>query len=253
MTENFIVLEREGNVAVLRLSRGVTNAIDLQMVSELAQAVETVKLDPALLGLVLTSNNDKFLSIGFDIPGLIQLSEDEFTRFYHAFNRACLDLFLLPKPTVAAITGHAIAGGCILALCCDYRFVAEGRKLMGLNEIKLGVPVPYVADRILGALVGYRNARQVVDTGNFYPSGESLQLGLVDKVLAQEKVLAEAMAKVRQLGGMPGRAYSLIKGDRVEPVAAEIRRGLEERERRFVECWFSDEARQALRQAASKF
>jgi enoyl-CoA hydratase/carnithine racemase len=253
MNETFVVLERAGDVAVVCLSRDVTNAIDLQMVSELAQAVEAVELDPDLLGLVLTSNNDKFLSIGFDIPSLIQLSESEFTRFYHAFNRACLDLFLLPKPTVAAIGGHAVAGGCILTLCCDYRFVAEGRKLIGLNEIKLGVPVPYVADRILAALVGYRNARQVVDTGDFYPPAESLELGLVDRVLPPQEVLSQAIAKVRQLGRMPGTAYSLIKGDRVEPVVAEIQRGLEDRQRRFVESWFSEAAREALRQAASRF
>lgn len=78
---------------------------------------------------------------------------------------AYLALYTLPKPVVAAITGHAIAGGCILALCCDYRFISEGRKLMGLNEVKLGVPVPYLADRVLHALVGTRYAREIIESG----------------------------------------------------------------------------------------
>jgi len=253
MTENVVLLERERDIAVVRLCRGVTNALDLKMVTELAQVVHLVGVDPSFLGLVLASNNDKFLSIGFDIPNLVQLAREDFALFFRAFNQICVDLFALPKPTAAAITGHAIAGGCILTLCCDYRLIGEGRKLMGLNEIKLGVPVPYVADCILRALVGYRNARQVMETGDFYSPDDSLRLALVDEVLPQEQVVSESIAKVRALGAMPGKAFSLIKGNRVDPVLAEIRGGLEDREHSFIESWYSESTRERLKEAARKF
>jgi enoyl-CoA hydratase/carnithine racemase len=250
---NLVLLESERDIAIVRLNRGVTNALNLELVTELAQAVRTVRLDPALRGLVLTSSNDKFLSIGLDIPTLLPLSPQDFTVFQRAFSRVCIDLYTLPKPTVAAITGHAIAGGCILVLCCDYRFIAEGHKLMGLNEIKLGLPVPYVPDCILRALVGYRNARDIMGTGDFYPPEEALRLGLVDQVLPPQEVLPRCKDKLVALGAMPGEAASLIKRNRVEPVEAEIRAGLEDRERSFIQCWYSEEARARLKEAATKF
>jgi enoyl-CoA hydratase/carnithine racemase len=250
---NLVLLESERDIAIVRLNRGVTNALNLELVTELAQAVRTVRLDPALRGLVLASSNDKFLSIGFDIPNLLTLSRQDFTVFYRAFSQMCIDLYTLAKPTVAAITGHAIAGGCILVLCCDYRFIAEGRKLMGLNEIKLGVPVPHVADCVLRALVGYRNARDVMGTGDFYQPEEALRLGLVDQVIPPEEVLPRCIDKLGALGAMPGEAVSLIKRNRVEPVEAEIRAGLEDRERSFIQCWYSEEARARLKEAAAKF
>jgi len=253
MSDKPLLLERHDDVAVIRLDRGVTNAIDLEVVHALENALREVARDPACIGLVLTSSNDKFLSIGFDIPNLLPLSESDFAAFFRSFNEMCLDLFLLAKPTAAAITGHAIAGGCILALGCDYRMIAEGRKLMGLNEIRLGVPVPYFADCVLRSLVGWRNARMIMETGDFFPAKEALELGLVDQVFPQEDVLHHALEKVRALGRTPGRAYSLIKGNRVEPIALEVRRGLEKQEKSFLEAWYSEPARTQLKQAASRF
>jgi enoyl-CoA hydratase/carnithine racemase len=135
--------EYHDKVAVVKLNRGITNALNLQLVNELAETLHGVKHDSDVHSLVLGSSNEKFFSIGFDVPELFELTKSDFKFFYQTFNRVCLDLYTLPKPTIAVITGHAIAGGAILALCCDYRFIAEGRKLMGLNEIRLGVPVPY--------------------------------------------------------------------------------------------------------------
>ena len=180
--------EVRDEVALVQLDRPVTNALDLELVHELGQALQGVRHDPHVRGLVLASSNVKFFSIGFDIPSLFDLPREEFQTFYRDFNRMCLDLYTLPRPAVAAITGHATAGGCILALCCDYRFIAEGRKLVGLNEIRLGVPVPYLADCILRHLVGVRLARDVMDSGEFYPPATSLQMGLVDQVLPLEQV-----------------------------------------------------------------
>ncbi|MEE8391251.1 MAG: enoyl-CoA hydratase/isomerase family protein [Anaerolineae bacterium] len=133
--------EYRDRVAIVKLNRPVTNALNLQLVDELTETLQNVRHDANVHSLVLGSSNEKFFSIGFDIPQLFELDRESFTKFYQAFNRVCLDLYTLPKPTVAAIPGHAIAGGCILALCCDYRLIAQGRKLMGLNEIKLGVPI----------------------------------------------------------------------------------------------------------------
>jgi enoyl-CoA hydratase/carnithine racemase len=248
-----VEVDYRNTVAIVSLDRGITNALSVECVTELAGVIEGVKTDSQARGIVLSSTNDKFFSIGFDVPQLYGLPEDDFRLFYESFNDMALGLYAMPKPTVAAITGHAIAGGCILALCCDHRLIAAGRKLMGLNEVKLGVPAPYLVDCVLRDLVGVRHAREILALGEFYPPEEVLRLGMVDEVIAPEEVVARAVDKAEQLGAMPQLAYEIIKRNRVERVAAEVLGKWEERKRDFVNCWYSEEARERLRAAMDRF
>lgn len=240
-------------VAIISLDREVTNALNLQLLNELSEALNHVKQDAGTQSLVLTSSNDKFFSIGFDIPQLIHLPKEEFGYFYKTFNQVYTDLLRFPKPTVAAITGHATAGGCILALCCDYRFIAEGRKLMGLNEVKLGVPVPYPVACVLTQIVGARIAREIMYTGDFYPPEDLFQMGMVDQVLPLGQVLPQSMEKARLLGALPQEAFSSIKRNLLEPVEAQILGQVEGKEQLFIDLWYSEDVRQRLREAVEKF
>lgn len=248
-----ISVDYQDEVAVVRLSRSVTNALNLELVNQLADALERIEHDPKVCGLVLGTSSDKFFSIGFDIPQLFDLTRKEFEIFYRAINQTCLDLYTMPKPTVAALTGHAIAGGCILALCCDDRFIADGRKLMGLNEIKLGVPVPYVADCVLQDLVGVRNAREIIDGGEFYAAEASLRMGMVDQVLPPEQVMARSIEKVKLTGVSDREAFAQTKRVRVAAIEAQVLARQEEETQLFMERWYSDEARERLREAMEKF
>jgi enoyl-CoA hydratase/carnithine racemase len=245
--------ESQDGVAVVTSSRGTTNAINRQSVDELTGILRQIRDDPDTRGAVLTSSNEKFFSIGFDIPQLFELSREEFGSFFRAYNRLCIDLYVLPKPIVVAITGHAIAGGCILALCCDYRFIAEGRKLMGMNEIKLGVPVPYPIDCIFRQLVGLRIAREVSDSGDFYPPEKLIEMGMVDRILPADQVLPKSIEKARLLGSYPREAFALIKRNRTETVEAQVLARLKEKEEYFIECWYSDQVRKRLKEAMEKF
>ena len=248
-----ISVEKRGKVALVWLDRSVTNAINMNCVKAMSAIIESLRSDPEVAGIVLSSSSANFFSIGFDIPELFDLSREEFGAFYGAVNQMCLDLYALPKPTVAAITGHAIAGGCILALCCDYRFIANGRKLIGLNEVKLGVPVPYPADRMLRELVGMRPAREIMEAGEFYGPDQALALGLVDRVLPLERVVEEAVEMAEELGSLPGVAYGMIKGNRVETILAEVKARGAEKEKIFIELWYTDQTRELLREAIKKF
>ncbi len=243
----------QGNVAVVTLDRGVTNAINLELIEALSETLSKARQDRAVGSLVLASANDKFFSIGFDLPHLLGLTRERFEAFFRAFNRLCISLYTLPKGTVATLTGHAVAGGCILATCCDYRFLAEGKKLMGLNEIKLGLPLPYPADCILRSIVGVRAARTILDSGDLYRPEQSLAFGLVDQVLPLGEVRAEAITQAEALAMAPGQAYSISKQNRTEPVMDQVQARLDEKERNFFECWFQDEAQQRLQKAAEKF
>ena len=248
-----ISIDYHGKVMLAKLNRNVTNALNVESVQELSNVLRQVESDAAVHGLVLGSSNEKFFSIGFDIPELFELSRDDFRDFFRLFNQVCLNLYTLPKPTVAAITGHATAGGCILALCCDYRFIAEGRKLMGLNEVKLGAPVPYLADRLLHTLVGVRQARNMMESGEFYAPEETLDMGVVDEVLPMKELEKRAIEQAEKLGSMPGSGYGRIKRNRVEVLAADVLAREPDKEQYFMECWYSEETRERLRAAMEKF
>lgn len=247
-----ISVERQDQVAIVKLSRDVANALNLELVMKLAEALEEVKGDPEVRGMVLTSANEKIFSLGFDIPRLYEADREEVAHFFRFFNRTCLELYTLPKPTIAAITGHAIAGGTILALCCDYRHIAEGRKLMGLNEIKLGVPVPYLPDCIARELLGVNKARDILETGDFYPSEDLLRMGMVDRVLPLEIVLPQSVERARKLGSA-SQAFAVIKQNRVEIIEERVRERGEQKTQVFVECWFSPDTRERLKEAMKKF
>lgn len=248
-----IQVEANNNITIAKLDRDITNAINLELLGELSDVIEKVKQDGKIRGFVLSSANEKFFSIGFDIPGLYRLKRKEFEVFYKAFNRLCLDLYTLPKPTVAAITGHAVAGGCIIALCCDYRYIAPGRVKMGLNEIKLGVPIPYPVDCMLSQLVGFRTAREITDAGEFYESDVLLGLGMVDQIVPLEKLQTEAMTKAASLGNHPQNAFATIKKSRTESIVTQILSKLDEKEEAFLESWYADDTRKRLREAMKKF
>ena len=248
-----VEITRSEGVGVVKLCRGTTNAINLEMIHELSHYLTIAENDTRIAGLVLTSANEKFFSIGFDIPGLINLKENEFGEFYQAFNRLCIDVYAFPKPIIAGINGHAVAGGCILTICCDYRYISEGKKLMGLNEIKLGVPLPYPADRMLRQIVNDRSARRILDAGDFFPPEETLSMGLVDGVIPLDNVLPASIDKVRSIASSSLEAFRMIKQNRTEKVVAQILAVLPEKERIFIDMWYTRETREKLSAALEKF
>jgi enoyl-CoA hydratase/carnithine racemase len=238
------------DVAVVRLTNGVTNAISPELVSDLGGAVDHAKNE--FRGIVLAGGS-KFFSIGFDLPSLLKLDRDGMMDFFVSFNRLTLTVYTVPMPTACAINGHAAGGGNIIALACDFRFMAEGTKRIGLNEVNLGVPVPYLADLILRQVVGDRAANEMLFGGELMPVDQAVRIGLVDAMISEEELERKAVEKVTVLSNRPSSGLSEIKANRVEA----IKRRYEEyglaKDKKFIECWFLPEVQQLLKKAAEKF
>ncbi len=245
-----VVIEDRDNLAIVRFNNGVTNAISPELVDDLFAALRQVKDE--FYGLVL-AGGAKFLSIGFDLPELLKLDRAGVRHFFYNFNQAALELFTLPMPTACAIAGHAVAGGNILALTCDYRFAASGKKLIGLNEVKLGVPVPYLADLMLRQIVGDRAATDMIYRGEFMASSEALEIGLVDEVIPEAELEARAVEKVQELTGFPRQAFGDLKDNRVQAVRIMYDENYKSKHEYFLDCWFSQETQELLTEAAKKF
>ena len=245
-----VKIEAHDDVAILRLSNGVTNAISPELVDDLAETLHQAKKE--FKGLILAGGT-KFFSIGFDLPALLQLDRPAMADFYFKFNQTVLDLYTLPLPTACAIAGHAIAGGTILALAADFRFASSGRKLMGLNEVKIGVPVPFLADLMLRQIVGDRQATELNYRGEFLEAEQAHKIGLLDVVCFAQELDQKAIEKIADLTALPRYGFPLIKANRVEEIQSRFKEKGSVKIGLFIDCWFNPAVQELLKEAAKRF
>jgi len=245
-----VVLEPKGEMVLVRLANGVINAIGSELLKDLSKALTDVK--SGFKGMVLAGGN-KFFSMGLNLPELLGLDRKGMAGFWDLFDDTVLDLYTLPVPTAAAITGHAPAAGTILALACDFRMIASGKKLMGLNEIKIGLPVPFLADLMLRQIAGDRAATRMEYLGAFLMPEEAQAAGVVDAVCPEAEVEARALAQVEAVAALPPFGFPLTKQHRVKDVHAQFLAGRGSISKAFMDCWFSPPVQALLRDAAVKF
>ena len=245
-----VIFESRGEVALVRLASGITNAIGSELARDLINALAEAK--SRFKGLVL-AGNAKFFSIGLNLPELLRLGRSEMEAFWVSFEDAVLDLYTLPLPTVCALAGHAPAAGTVLALACDFRLMALGRKLMGLNEIKIGLPVPFLADLMLRQAVGDRAAAEIAYMGELLLPEKAQALALADGLCPEEDVETKAIAKITEILERPPFGFPLTKQHRTRDIRARFLAGRQSVNQTFMDCWFSKPVQELLLIACQKF
>ena len=245
-----VITEIQQNIAVLTLNNGATNSINSALVKELAEKLVEIRREVA--GIVLCGGS-KFFSIGLDLPSLLEFDRTEMSDFWYSFNYLVLELYTISFPTVCALSGHAVAGGNILALTCDYRFAGTDAKKIGLNEIKLGVPVPYLSDLILRQIVGERSAKEMVFSGNFMSFSEARTIGLIDEIYSDEILIQKAIEKVAAVSEFQIKAFSAMKAYRTEEIRSRYEDNFKCQNEIFLDCWFSESTQRILKDASQKF
>jgi enoyl-CoA hydratase/carnithine racemase len=189
-------LTTQGNVLRIQLDRGTANPIDRAMVAALRAALQQLQDGPDLQGGLLIGKPG-FFSAGLDVLALHAYDEAEMAAFWGEFSALIYELAACPKPLVAAISGHSPAGGCVLALCCDARLMAEGSYKIGLNEVPVGIVVPESIYHLYAQTVGQRQAYQFLMAGKMLTPTEALAAGLVDQVVPLDGLEAAANAQNR--------------------------------------------------------
>lgn len=245
-------LERHGRVAELTLSRNSLNTLSPTFVAEIDRVLDELAGDDTAGALVLGSASAKFFSAGWDLPELLELDAEGFLAFYRRFNSTSAKLAGLPIPSVAAMAGHAVAGGAIFALACDWRVMGSGKAKFGLNEVDLGVPMPLAAALLAREVGGWRGGRDLLMAGRLFPPLEALDAGLVDATVEPEHVRDEALERAETLAGKPGGAVGVMKRVLRAPFEAACRAGREADEALFLEAFFRPETRELLTAAAAK-
>ena len=239
-------IEKQGRLAVLRMDKARGNAIDEAFVGEMARAVAEVGHDNGVSGVLLGSAHPKLFCPGLDLVSLFAYDRPGMDRFMTAFSDMAIGLFALEKPMLAAISGHAVAGGCVLALTADHRILRRGAQI-GLNEVRVGVPLPWSVALLLRASVPAPALSRVALLGANFTDAEAVSLGLAHEVHEAEGFEATCLARLDEFADRDARALGLTKSYLRASTLLEMRAQEDPRRGDFLGAWFSPEGRERIR------
>jgi len=243
MSAHHVRCERRGSVAVLRLDRPPANALELEIGRQTGAALDQVLATDA--AAIVVTGTGGFFSAGLDLKVIPSYGADEQRAMIATANELLGKLYQCPLPVVAGINGHAIAGGLVLALACDYRVGARGACKLGLTEARAGIPFPAVAMAIVQAeLTGPAARILTLQARNLDPE-RALVLGVVDELEPPDEVLARAVAVAEDLGTIPRDAYRRIKQQLRASVIARIREVVATGTDPMLASWFGPETASA--------
>lgn len=240
-----IHIEQAGNVAILRMEHGKVQAIDTELLEEAGARLNEVSHTTST-AMVITGTGKAF-SAGVDLYRILNGGPEYLRGFLMALSSTLVKLFTYPIPVVAAINGHAIAGGCILAAACDYKIMAAGSGKMGVTELLVGVPFPVAALEIMRSTVPAAALQTLVYSGKLCDPDEARSIGLVDEVVAPENLLDRAMSVAGDYGRIPQISFRLTKQHIRRPAIERIERFAPMLDPHVAAAWNTTEIAEAIR------
>ena len=220
---NVVDVTPHGNVLVLRMAYGKANVLDTESCRALTAIFEESRMRSAR-ALVLTGQGSIF-SAGVDLVRVVEGGAAYVREFLPALNTLFSTLFSFPRPVVAAINGHAIAGGCILACAADYRVMARGPGRIGVPELLVGVPFPVAILEIVRFVVAPQFLQSTVYRAVTLAADTAQQQGLVDAAVDPDRLMDEAMAVAEEMASRPARAFEMTKHQLRAPTVQRMRDG----------------------------
>lgn len=244
---SFVRTEIRDEIAVLTLDRPKANAFSPELVAELSVALAA---QGKARGVVLASALPGMFSGGWDLPLIVDRDRPAMEKFVGDYSALVRQIFVFGPPIVAALAGHAIAGGLIAVMGADERIAAEGKSKFGLSEVILGVSVPACLMEPFRHVVGARQMERLAATGENLTVEQALAIGLVDRVVPPAELLERSVERARFLAGLSGQAYAAVK---LRSRAAAIARFDQARDHDpFLDFWFSDDAQFRIRDMVAR-
>jgi len=244
-----ITLIDHNAVQELRLNRPPVNALSAELLSALREALESAAHK---CRAIVISGAPGMFSAGLDIPLLLKLNRNGMGSLWRELYALIKTLANSPVPTCAAITGHAPAGGTVIALFCDWRVAARGDFKLGLTEVQAGIPLPPLLLRALQRQVGARHAERLAVAGLMLSPEQAERVGLVDELASPEEVPERALAWCRNLLALPPRAMSATRRLARADLIALFETASEEELHTVLDNWWSEETQSVLRAMAAR-
>ncbi|RZA34653.1 MAG: enoyl-CoA hydratase/isomerase family protein [Lysobacteraceae bacterium] len=251
-----VEIQEHGPIREIRLARAPVNALNTDLCRALIGALNAAVAEGAR-GVVL-SGGQKVFSAGLDVPHLMSHGEDReaLQDSWNAFFGVTRTLAELRIPVVAALTGHSPAGGCVLALCCDYRIMARSPDparpyAIGLNETQVGLVAPEGIQQLMRRVVGIYRAERLLVAGELVPADRALEIGLIDELVDAGRVVPRAVEWLQRLLELPQQPMLQTRAiARADLVAA--LHGDNMQLERFIEGWYAPDTQAALQSLVAK-
>jgi len=250
MADNVLEHEESRGIHRLTMDHG-PNALDPPLMAALRTRLDKLANNGAP-AVVLASSHPTLFCPGWDLKMLADADRDAVGEFLHNFNALIVELFSYPGPTAAAISGHSVAGGCLLSLSCDLRVMATGQARQGLSELNLGLPVPGNSMRMLRARLSSPALDNLVFRGEGCTATRARELGIVHRTAATADTLAVTELELGTLAGRPRRAFVESKRFLFGEAWEAMQQGSPEQDAAFLDCWFEEETRKRIAGVASR-
>ena len=231
---SFFHVEERTEALLIRFDRPPANAIVLEVARELSEVIGAIAKDPGTKAVVITGTGS-FFSGGLDLKQVPKYGRYEQREMIRTINRTARAVYSLPCPVVAAVNGHAMAGGLVLALGCDVRVATSAPCKLALTEVNVGIPFPAAPMKIVTTELPPQTARLLTLTGEALDPSRALALGVVDEVVAPERVLPRALERAAALSALPG--YARIKAQLRQAVLADLTRIVEQDDDPMLREW----------------
>jgi len=245
-----LVTTDHGSIRELQLNRPPVNALTAELMQTLRQAIESAP-QQGTQAIVLSGSPNRF-SAGLDFPLLLSSDQAGITSLWRSLYALLASLARSPIPIVAAITGHAPAGGTVLALYCDWRVMAQGDFKIGVNEVHVGIPLPPVILATLRRQVGARRAEWLAATGVLLSPQQALDAGLIDELVPAESLRTRAIDWCHELLRVPAEAMTVTRREARSDLVALFDEDLEGELLEMIEAWWDPRTQEALRAAAER-
>jgi enoyl-CoA hydratase len=244
-----IEVKTDDRIATVTLAHGKANALDIECCDAIAQ--QFIALRSADVRAVVLTGQGRMFCAGVDLPRMLDGGADYIRKFLPALHRLYDAVFFFPKPVVAAVNGHAIAGGCVLACCADRRLMVAGNARIGVTELLVGVPFPPLAFEVIRFATPPAFFAEVLLTGATYLPDVAQARRLVDELVPAAELLARATTAAKTLAALPPATFAQTKAQLRQDAAARVAASAAT-EQAVTEIWTRPETLAAMRAFVAK-
>jgi len=237
------VIQRQ-DVTILHLAHGKANALDVELCTGITERLEILSTSSS--GAVILLGTGNIFSAGVDLLRVLDEGVEYLQAFLPALTTMYETVFFYPKPVVAAVNGHAIAGGCVLACAADQRVMARAAGRIGVTELLVGLPFPTIAMEIMRFASVPQHLQALIYGGATFLPQEAINLGLVDEIVEPQDLVDRAVAAAEKLLSIPARAFDLTKRQMRQPVLERCQEARSGFDLAVQEIWTNPETREAI-------